>query len=120
MAERNGYLVIYSNTLKPNLKAGPGRVKSIVFAKTKQYQPIVEGYATTNAPWTDRTGNARNTLSARTEHKPNTDSIILSHGMIYGVWLEVKNSGRYAIVIPTIKHMGPRLMHSLNRILDRL
>lgn len=120
MAERNGYLVIYRNDLNRGIERFPEKVEAIIFAKTEQYRLVVENYAKSNAPWTDRTSNARNTLSARTEHSPGRDSIILQHGMPYGIWLEVRNAGRYAIVIPTIKYQGPRLMKSLEHILDRL
>lgn len=55
----------------------------------------------TGAPWTDRTGAARGSLSATPEQSGRLFTLILAHGVSYGIWLEVSNDGRYAIVRPT-------------------
>jgi hypothetical protein len=36
------------------------------------------------------------------------------------VFLEARWSGRYAIIQPTLDHMGPIVMRSFNRLLDRI
>jgi hypothetical protein len=36
--------------------------------------------------------------------------IVLSHGVPYGIWLEVRFSGKYAIVTPAIPYWGPKVM----------
>lgn len=69
-----------------------------------------ENYARTNAPWTDRTGNARNGLFAAHTKIPMVEHrLIVYHTMPYGLWLEVRWSGRYAIIGPTMLHIAPQL-----------
>lgn len=53
------------------------------------------------APWTDRTGNARNGLHAGVEIGDTEYHLYLSHGVDYGVFLELAHGGNYAIVRPT-------------------
>jgi hypothetical protein len=72
------------------------------------FEPKLEAYAKANAPWTDRTGTARQTLFTATEIAKDMVTLYLSHGMEYGKFLELCNSGRYAIVMPTLEaHYGP-------------
>jgi len=73
------------------------------------------------ARWEDRTGNARSGLFAATEAAA-TDlvTIYLSHGhtVYYGVFLELCNGGRYAIILPTIQRNLPEIERQLKRLLS--
>lgn len=69
-------------------------------------------YAKENAPWTDDTTNARQGLQgAVTWSDPEHFTIFLGHGddISYGVWLEVKQGGKFAIIVPTIMAFAPQL-----------
>ncbi len=66
-----------------------------------------------NAPWTDRTGQARAGLSARAQVTATEGVITLSHGADHGIWLEIANQGRFAIVGPTLATGGARGMANL-------
>lgn len=66
-----------------------------------------------NATWTDRTGNARNGLSADVEAAGDGALLVLYHTVPYGIWLEIRWSGRYAIVGPTMLEIGPKVMSML-------
>ena len=72
------------------------------------FAPVLETYAKREAPWQDRTSNARQTLHAWTEQlSKDAVALYLSHGMYYGKFLESKYAGRYAIIWPTIQaHLG--------------
>lgn len=85
------------------------RVIEAVKAVAKYFEPVLEEYARQNAPWTDRTGNARQTLHAWSDELANDIvELWIGHGMEYGLWLEVRWGGRYAIVWPTIEqHLAP-------------
>lgn len=64
----------------------------------------IEAAMKENAPWTDRTGNARQTLAAFVYVvKDGLIALVAKQQMSYGVWLELKNGGRFAIVIPTLE-----------------
>ena len=67
----------------------------------------IEGYARDNAPWTDRTGAARAGLTAQGSHSGVELELTLAHTVDYGLWLEVIQSGRFAIIMPTLEHYGP-------------
>ena len=64
-----------------------------------------------NASWTDRTGNARKGLYAVAGRDGNMFWVELGHGptIHYGIWLENRWNGRYAIVIPTAQIVMSRL-----------
>lgn len=87
----------------------------------KQRSHIAVGWMKENATWTDRTGNARAGLDAVTEHVPFVrHSIVLLHKVAYGIWLEVRFGGRYAIIIPAMIDQGPKMMFTLNKLFRRL
>lgn len=67
-------------------------------------------YARKNAPWQDRTGDARAGLQSAVTLYNNSLEVDLYHTVEYGLWLEVRWGGRYAIIIPTVETMGPRLL----------
>lgn len=72
-------------------------------------------YAQENASWTDHPGvneDARKNLQgAVVKEGDSTYSIYLGHGknVYYGIWLEVRWGGKYAIILPTIYKFAPQL-----------
>lgn len=54
----------------------------------------MERYAKTNAPWTDRSSHARQSLHGGFEEKGRKMTIYLSHGVRYAKWLE-EGTGLY-------------------------
>jgi hypothetical protein len=60
-------------------------------------------YAQANAPWADRTGDARRGLDVAVQQDPEAIIIQLYHTVDYGLWLEVIQSGRFAIIMPTLE-----------------
>lgn len=103
----------------------------------------MQDQARANAPWQDRTGNARsglffavdgfglNPVVGRVSGSApgqNTDMvsvsgdkdrlvIALGHTVYYGKFLELSNGGRYAIVMSTIEANIGRLEHMLRNLL---
>lgn len=113
-------LYLDEDTLTPAIKSIPAFVNRMVATTMRFYAPQVENSAKSNAPWTDRTTNARNGLTARAGSEGKTHYVELSHSVPYGIWLEVRFSGRNAIILPTIEEFGPRVMGTLQQILDRV
>jgi len=109
-----------SDTLKPGLKAFPAvfHVRLDVFMDHEATK--VQDYMRSNAPWTDRTSNARNGLFARATSGGVVHSIVAYHTVPYGIWLEVRHSGKYAIITPTIQYEGQRIMKDLQGFLGRM
>lgn len=86
----------------------------------------IESYMRQNASWTDQTGNARNGLFAR-PYGENVSAgtslhmgINLFHTVPYGIYLETRFSGKYAIIVPTIHAKGPGVLEDARGLIGRL
>jgi len=68
--------------------------------------PVMEQYAKANAPWDDRTGDARRGLKAIVVHDAQSSTVWLGYSSAtpYGYFLEnyTYNGVSYAIIRPTI------------------
>lgn len=93
------------------------RVYAAIFALCQRRAPEIENWLKANAPWTDRTGNARQTLWTAVTGTGSVIVVILSHGMWYGRFLELSNTGRYAIIGPGVDYWAPQLMSDIQRLL---
>lgn len=65
-----------------------------------------ETYMRSNAPWHDNTGAARAGLGAQAFEEGAGASIVVHHSVSYGIWLEIRWSGKYAIIGPTQLDVG--------------
>ena len=78
----------------------------------------LQGEMKKDAPWTDRTGEARRRLTATTSKEQNYVYVItLAHGVNYGVYLELAHEKKYAIIQPTILKEAPKIFADLKHIL---
>lgn len=91
-------------------------IKRAMVAAASRTAPQAEGWMRSNARWIDRTGNARNGLRATTQISTNQVAVVLSHSVPYGIWLEVRWSGRYAIIEPAINEFAPRMIALVGRL----
>ena len=91
-----------------------------VQATVKYYEPIAEAALKERAPWTDRTGNARNGLAARAILGDGEHSLILFHQVPYGIYLETKNGGKYQVIMPVARDIGKQMMGTINKMLGSL
>lgn len=98
---------IVKDTLRPGLEDLMPRIDAAVGLAFDAAEPIGTSYARQNAPWKDRTGNARNGLFARHVSDPMVmHTLVIYHSMHYGIFLEFRWSGKYAIIGPTTIHMS--------------
>lgn len=100
-------------------RLGP-RVDAAAGAVVDRQKDMAVAYMKTNAPWTDRTTNARNGLGGIVFKRGKSWVMNLYGRANYQIWLEVKNGGRYAIITPTIQIWGPRVISNLRGLVDRL
>jgi hypothetical protein len=89
------------------------RKKAGLHALLLNWAGTMEGYAKSNAPWTDRTGHARQGLHGGVDVRDNQFVLYLSHGVDYGIWLEIAHGGNYAIVGPTADVHAPRIRQTV-------
>lgn len=91
----------------------------LMYAATKATK--IESSMKVNRPWKDRTGLAKALLSTKVS-QPESDlvRITLTHGVHYGIWLELANEKNYAIIEPTIRREGPRIITDLSDLMAKL
>lgn len=102
-----------SDTLTPALGKLDDAGDRFLTAVMGRHAPLAEAYAKQNAPWVDQTTNARNGLFAKPEFDRPSYRIIIGHAVPYGIWLEVRFAGRYAILEPTVRTQGIEVMKTI-------
>ena len=58
----------------------------------------METHAKSNKPWVDRTGRAKQSLNSSWKWVGDVARVELSHGVYYGIYLELCNEKKYAII----------------------
>lgn len=108
------------SVLRHALRQYGDRVLVAVNAVAGRIATVMQNDARRNAPWTDRTGNARIGLFGATERDmaQRLVTIYLSHGpgLDYPKWLELAHGGRYAILARTIEQHLPQIRADLDAI----
>lgn len=102
------------DTLSGSLNFSPGEVFGSVVEILAADADAVLGYAQANAPWEDRSGLARSGLGTDVYEEDGNVNLVLFHTVDYGLWLEVIQSGRFAIIMPTLEAMAPGIFRSVN------
>lgn len=88
--------------------------KVAVYAEYKAAE--IENQMKVQAPWTDRTGNARNSIYSFAITEGDETIIYSGIGVDYGKWLEIAHEKRFAIVKPTIDSITPIIKRDLSQI----
>lgn len=92
------------------------KLLAAVYALAVAWAERLEAYAKVTAPWTDRTGNARRLLNGRAVKLAMGAVLILGHGVPYGIYLERRWAGRYAVINPTLTANYAAIMASLEAL----
>lgn len=108
------------NEITPNLIKFPPKMHAALGTFMEYESGNVQDYMRANAPWTDRTGNARQGLFAKHEASLTSHKIVCYHTMPYGIWLEVAHDGQYRIIVPTIQSEGKRVMNGIRKLMAAL
>jgi hypothetical protein len=110
----SGGVKFYYDSLTPNLRLFALRFEGYMVVEMRKWAAIIEEYAQSHAPWKNRTGDARRGLRGEGHARGFYHYIDLSHTVDYGLWLEVRWNGKYAIIEPTIRRLGPAVMADLS------
>lgn len=99
-----------------------GSLHQWLIALALTYAPQVEAWMKHNASWTDRTGNARQSLQTQVYESPDRSQVVLElrygNSIFYHVFLELNNAGRYAIITPTVDYWTPLIMNDIRGALS--
>ena len=126
------------SALNPAIVMYGNKVRAAVVAVALLIGAKMEAYAKANAPWTDRTANARQGLfyavdsdeggevsgsanlggqdSGAVSVAKDIVALYLSHSMSYGLYLEVAMAGRWRVVLPTMEAHYQELKQMLDGI----
>lgn len=107
-----------SDEVNRNLMAYFNRTIAGLDALSEHYAGLMEAHAKANRPWEDRTGDARKGLFGSTLHRDKKILSRVSHSMEYGVYLELANQGKYAILEPTVKKYAPDYFRDAERVVN--
>ena len=112
----------YNNSnLKKNLDKLSVKLGAMILMYSATKASEIQAKMKINRPWTDRTGMAKALLNAKvSQPNDNTIRITLSHGVNYGIWLELAHEKNYAIIAPTIREESPKVMDGLNNIMSNI
>lgn len=95
------------------------RIRAAVFRLMQRYAPEMEAWMKANAPWTDRTGNARQSLEAEAQELGNQAlRVLMQHGVEYGIFLELAHGGNWAIIGPALDEFAPRIWRDVQALLS--
>ncbi len=94
------------------------RVQQAIYRLAQRFVADIATWLKANAPWADRTGNLRQSLWADVEQRLGEIEISFDYGLYYGVFLEMKQQGRYAIIAPALDHFGPLWVQALKDLLE--
>jgi hypothetical protein len=108
-------LVIRSDTLTPALERFDASVHEAIRRTLEYWAARAVSQMRQNARWTDQTSNARNGLATRVFVGQDEAALVLFHTMPYGIWLEVRWSGRYAIIGPTLNDIAPKVLQMVGQ-----
>jgi hypothetical protein len=108
-------------TMRARNAALKPKVQRLVQGIMLRQEDLSTGYMKSNARWTDRTANARNGLHATYDGgSGDTHTLTLAHGVPYGIYLEVRFAGRYAIILNAVQNGGANVMRLLDKGMSRL
>ncbi|NPV80743.1 MAG: hypothetical protein HPY52_10785 [Firmicutes bacterium] len=102
-----------------NMQEWERRTKAALFALGQHYGAKMEGEAKQEAPWTDRTGHARQGLFGEAMEESDALRVRIAHSMDYGPYLELAHSQKYAILEPVAKHNAPEFIRDAQEVIRR-
>lgn len=81
----------------------------------------LESYAKSHRKWQDRSTDARKRLKGTAIKVPEGYRLQLAHGVKYGIYLELANEKKYAIIEPTLTEVGTEeILPGFAKFIDRL
>ena len=113
---------ITRNEILPNLEklADDREAHEAIQVVLEYWAGIAMSMMKSGAKWTDRTGVARSGLLAEAFREGDGSVLVLWSQAPYGIWLEIRWSGKYAIVGPTLHNIAPRVLHMAGEAVMRM
>jgi hypothetical protein len=101
------------------VEAHMGRILRAIKSLAAYLAVPLEDFMKEHAPWEDQSGEARRGLNVSVEDTAKEIvTLWLAHGksIFYGVFLETRNAGEYAILWPTIEAHASEIQRMLQEV----
>jgi len=109
-----------TSEIKNGLRSMEERLSMAILMLGKTQATALESHMKESRKWTDRTSDAKNRLKGSCDNTITGVRITLAHGVDYGLWLELANEKRYAVIEPTIRLKGSDVISSFEGLLNKL
>jgi hypothetical protein len=91
----------------------PTRFHAVARTVLTAQADIIETRMQAEHPWQNQTGEAERNLRCRLFDDGQRLRLRASHGVPYGIWLEVAHQGRYQVLQPTVRSQWPLALHAV-------
>ena len=108
------------SNLQRNLRTFSSRVNNRISAVMDYNAGYTTSWLKSNAPWTDDTAAARTGLVALPFNVGTQHELLMAYSVSYGIWLEIANSGRYAVITPAMRIVGEKIMRDMQSLIDSM
>lgn len=106
------------NQVLSNLEAFNNRLRAALALDAQNIAANMEAWAKENAKWEDRTSNAREFLKSHVKWVRTDELMVsMSHHVEYGVYLELANERKYAILEEAIQKYAPEFIEGWKQII---
>jgi hypothetical protein len=105
------------DTVNKNLRVLVGKWEEKAGTAMEIVAANLEQYGKQHRPWTDRTGNARASITGSSAEIDNGYETALAIGVNYGKYLETSFGGKYAIVWPTMNANRKKMLETIKAVL---
>lgn len=109
-----------NKAFKKNMAGFNKKLNDNVSALIDYNSAYATGWLKQNAPWNDDTGAARTGLVTIPFNNGKEHELLMAYSVTYGIWLEVANSGQWAVITPAMRIVGQKVMADLQMLLDRM
>lgn len=110
--------MLLSNTLSRGIATAMVEVPHHIEERVLKTAVEALDFAKEQASWGDRTGDARAGLDTDVSQEGEVIVWTLFHTVEYGIWLEVRWNGKYAVIMPTLELYADRLGNNMDETLD--
>lgn len=111
----------FDDQITPNLEKIINKVPFAIQMYLNTRASTIKSEMKVDRPWTDRTNMAKARLDAKSSMVgDNIGRITLSHGVWYGIYLELAHEKKYAVIKPTIDKNEPKIISEISDIFSDL
>lgn len=116
--------IFWQDTLTPNIPELNSKMRAALSMYASTQSKVYEAYAKdkmfAKQKWVDRTGMAKATFNTRLISDNKEITIVFSHGVDYGIWLELAHESNYAVIKPTINAVSNNYFGGMKNLMDKI